>query len=75
MEKELGEIKAVLKKYGQEHLLNNFENLDEAHKKELLKEIKGINFELVTSLYDSAKRKKRTLKMKLHQLIIWINLN
>ena len=43
MEKELGEIKAVLKKYGQEHLLNNFENLDEAHKKELLKEIKGIN--------------------------------
>ena len=38
MEKELGEIKAVLKKYGQEHLLNNFENLDEAHKKELLKD-------------------------------------
>ena len=29
MEKELGEIKAVLKKYGQEHLLNNFENLDD----------------------------------------------
>lgn len=62
MEKELGEIKAVLKKYGQEHLLNNFENLDEAHKKELLKEIKGINFELVTSLYDSAKKEKKNTK-------------
>ena len=62
MEKELGEIKAVLKKYGQEHLLNNFENLDEAHKKELLKEIKGINFELVTSLYDSTKKEKRNTK-------------
>ena len=37
MEKELGEIKAVLKKYGQEHLLNNFENLDEAHKKRIIK--------------------------------------
>ena len=62
MEKELGEIKAVLKKYGQEHLLNNFENLDEAHKKELLKEIKGINFELVTSLYDSTKKEKKNTK-------------
>ena len=62
MEKELGEIKAILKKYGQEHLLNNFENLDEAHKKELLKEIKGINFELVTSLYDSTKKEKKNTK-------------
>ena len=62
MEKELGEIKAVLKKYGQEHLLNNFENLDEAHKKELLKEITGINFELVTSLYDSTKKEKKNTK-------------
>ena len=62
MEKELGEIKAVLKKYGQEHLLNNFENLDEAHKKELLKEIKGINFELVKSLYDSTKKEKKNTK-------------
>ncbi len=62
MEKELGEIKAVLKKYGQEHLLNNFENLDEAHKKELLKEIKVINFELVTSLYDSTKKEKKNTK-------------
>ena len=62
MEKELGEIKAVLKKYGQEHLLNNFENLDEAYKKELLKEIKGINFELVTSLYDSTKKEKKNTK-------------
>lgn len=62
MEKELGEIKAVLKKYGQEHLLNNFENLDEAHKKELLKEIKGINFELVTNLYDSTKKEKKNTK-------------
>ena len=62
MEKELGVIIAVLKKYGPEHLLNNFENLDEAHKKELLKEIKGINFELVTSLYDSTKKDKKNTK-------------
>ena len=36
MEKELGEIKANLKKYGQEHILNHFEELDETHQKELL---------------------------------------
>ena len=44
---ELEEIKAILKKYGQEHLLNHYENLDDAHKKELLKEIKNIDFELM----------------------------
>ena len=37
MERELGEIKANLKKYGQEHILNHFEELDETHQKELLK--------------------------------------
>ena len=31
-------------------------------KKELLKEIKGINFELVTSLYDSTKKEKKNTK-------------
>ena len=27
------ELKSILKKYGQEHLLNNYENLDEMHQK------------------------------------------
>ena len=62
MEKELGEIKANLKKYGQEHILNHFEELDETHQKELLKEIKGIDFELVTSLYNNTKKEKKNTK-------------
>ena len=62
MERELGEIKANLKKYGQEHILNHFEELDETHKKELLKEIKGIDFELVTSLYNNTKKEKKNTK-------------
>ena len=53
---ELEEIKAILKKYGQEHLLNHYENLDDAHKKELLKEIKNIDFELMHSLYQKTKK-------------------
>ena len=62
MEKELGEIKANLKKYGQEHILNHFEELDETHQKELLKEINGIDFELVTSLYNNTKKEKKNTK-------------
>ena len=53
---ELEEIKAILKKYGQEHLLNHYENLDDAHKKELLKEIKNIDFELMHSLYQKTEK-------------------
>lgn len=53
---ELEEIKAILKKYGQEHLLNHYEKLDDAHKKELLKEIKNIDFELMHSLYQKTKK-------------------
>ena len=51
MEKEKVEIQVTLKKYGQEHLLNGYEKLDEGKKKELLKEISEIDFELMNSLY------------------------
>ena len=39
MEKNLGEIKAILKKYGQEHLLNHYDKLDKKHQQELLEQI------------------------------------
>ena len=35
MEKDLNEIKFILKKYGQEHLLNGYDKLDESKKKTL----------------------------------------
>lgn len=62
MEKKLQEIKSILKKYGQEHLLNNFENLDDVKKKLLLEEIEGINFELINSLYEKTKKTKKSGK-------------
>lgn len=55
MDKNLGEIRALLKKYNQEQLLNGYENLEECKKKELLKQIEGIDFELMNSLYQSTK--------------------
>lgn len=56
MEDILEEAKAILKKYGQEHLLNGFEKLDEKNKKTLLDQIMQIDFELINSLYANTKK-------------------
>ena len=53
------EIESLLKKYGQEHLLNHYDTLDEKHQKELLSQIQAINFELVNSLYSKTKKQER----------------
>ena len=39
MDTRVEEIKALLKNYNQEHLLNHYDKLDEHHKIELLVEI------------------------------------
>ena len=59
MDKNLGEIRALLKKYNQEHLLNGYEKLEESKQKELLKQIEGIDFELMNSLYQSTKNEQK----------------
>ena len=62
MENNLGEIKAILKKYGQEQLLNNYDKLDDIHKKKLLEQIEEIDFELAKSLYESTKKEIKASK-------------
>ena len=62
MEDNLEEVKTILKKYGQEHLLNHYEKLDEAHKKKLLKQIDEIDFELANNLYESTKKEVKNNK-------------
>ena len=52
----LGEIRALLKKYNQEQLLNGYEKLDERKQKQLLEQIQNIDFELVNSLYLTTKQ-------------------
>lgn len=59
MDRKVEEIKNQLKKYGQEHLLNHYETLDEAHKKELLEQIESIDFELIQYIYQNTKRKEK----------------
>ena len=53
---DLNEAEAILKKYGQEHILNNYEKLNDISRKKLLDEIESIDFELVNTLYNNTKK-------------------
>lgn len=64
MDRRLEEAKAILKKYGQEHLLNHYETLNEIQQKNLLNQIEEIDFELVNSLYQSTKKEQNIVRMK-----------
>ena len=61
MDNRLEEIKAILKKYNQEHLLNHYDKLDDTNKKRLLDEIENIDFELVNSLYRNTEKSDKTI--------------
>ena len=49
MEENLAEIRDTLKKYGQEHLLNGYDKLNEKDQKKLLNQIRNIDFALISS--------------------------
>lgn len=56
MNNTLNEVKFILKKYNQEHLLNGYDKLEERYQKELLAQISNIDFELINSLYNNTKK-------------------
>ena len=62
MNTRLENIKAILKKYGQEHLLNHYEKLDYIHKKQLLDQIEQIDFALIENLYKGTKNDGKKAK-------------
>ena len=49
---KLNEIKMKLIGYGQEHILNFYDNLNEDEKQELLSQIECIDFDLVSKIYN-----------------------
>ena len=59
MEAKVEQYKSLLKKYGQEHLLNHYETLDETHQKDLLNQIEQIDFELIQGLYHHTKKEDK----------------
>lgn len=66
MNNNIEEIKRTLKKYGQEHLLNFYDELDENKQRQLLEQIENIDFELINSLYNKTKanNKKEDAKIE-----------
>ena len=66
MNNNIEEIKRTLKKYGQEHLLNFYDKVDENKQRQLLEQIENIDFELINSLYNKTKanNKKEDAKIE-----------
>ena len=62
MDNTLEEAKAILKKYGQEHLLNGYDKLDEKKQKKLLDQIMSIDFKLINSLYENTTKDNDLVK-------------
>ena len=56
MEENLENIRKTLKKYSQEHLLDEYEKLEGVKQKQLLDQIQHIDFELINNLYNKTKK-------------------
>ncbi|MBR3697885.1 MAG: UTP--glucose-1-phosphate uridylyltransferase [Clostridia bacterium] len=55
MDRKIEDIKKKLKKYGQEHLFQKFDEMNDDQKAELLNQIETIDFDLMKDLYEKAK--------------------
>lgn len=53
-------VKELLGKYGQEHVMKAYERLDEEGKKEMLEQIENIDYERVNKLYEQTKHAATT---------------
>ena len=55
MEDKLSEVKKILSKYNQEHLIQFYSELTEKQKSDLLNQILKIDFEEILNLYEESK--------------------
>ena len=56
MEKKYAQVKEILKKYNQEHLLQDYDEMNLEDKEKLLNQILAINFEQILNLYENTKK-------------------
>lgn len=68
MNTKLEDAKDILKKYNQEHLLQQYENLDIEKKEYLLNQILNIDFELINKLYEETKQEIKFEKTKIEPI-------
>ena len=59
MAKNIEEIRSILKKYNQEHLLNMYNDLDYQKQKILLNQLENIDYNLINSLYENTKEEEQ----------------
>ncbi len=59
MDNKIDAIKNILKKYGQEHLEEYYQKLDEEKRQLLLNQIEKIDFELINNLYNNTKKETK----------------
>jgi len=62
------EMKELLEKYGQEHVLKFYDRLNEEGKEKVMHQIETINFEECMKLYELTKEKKEFKNVKLEPL-------
>lgn len=55
MENKYNEAKNIIEKYGQEHLLKQYNKLDNQKKEDLLNQIFNIDFNQINNLYNETK--------------------
>ena len=63
------EVKEILKKYNQEHLILNYEKFNKEEKENLLNQILEINFELINKLYEQTKIKEEKENSKIEPVV------
>ena len=68
MEAKLEEAKNILKKYNQEHLLSQYDKLNEEKKEYLLNQILNINFDLINKLYEETKHEIKFEEAKIEPI-------
>jgi len=59
---------SIIKKYGQEHLLSNYEKLDDNNKQELINQIMSIDFEQMNNLYKSVNKNEKKEEEKIEPI-------
>lgn len=62
MEEKLIKLQEILKKHNQEHLLNDYEKLNDTKKEILLNQILNIDFDLIKKLYENANKKPEIIE-------------
>ena len=68
MEEKYLNVLAKLKEYGQEHLLNFYNRLDERKQEEFLEDILNIDFEEIKNLYNNIQNDSKNVEDKIESI-------